>query len=139
LIKAASCLGLPLYERYKRFAEWALRDLVIKSKIDPTSQLQCYLVQSTRFPDAPPRVVLSKDQRCTCKERVNKLDQCAREILLKDGFDPSCLLQRHFSRGCVKGSLSGWNACNDDCIRDLLGYEDEVIDNDGQSALINHD
>ena len=37
------------------------------------------------------------------------------------------------------GSLSGWNACNDDYIRDLLGHEDEVIDNDGQSALINHD
>ena len=35
--------------------------------------------------------------------------------------------------------MSGWNACNDDYLRDLLGYEDEVIDNDGQSALINHD
>ena len=70
---------------------------------------------------------------------MKDLNQCAHEILLRGGFDPSCFLERHFSRDCVKGSLSGWNACNDDYVQDLLGYEDEVIDNDGQLTLINHD
>jgi hypothetical protein len=70
------------------FAECALWDLVIKHEIDPTSELQCYLVQSKRYPDAPPQVFLSKDQRCTCKERVKELDQCAHRILLRGGIDP---------------------------------------------------
>jgi hypothetical protein len=126
-IKAASLLGLPSYRRFKRFAERALWDLVIKSEIDPISQLQCYLVQSMIYPGAPPQVFLSKDQRCTCKKVVKELNQCANEILLTGGFDPLYFLERHFSQDCVKGSLSGWNASNDNYIRDLLGFEDKVL------------
>ena len=82
-------------------------------------------------------VILSKDHRCHEKVTVKELNQCAHEILFRGWFDPSYFIDRHFSQDCVKGSLSDWNACNDNYVGDLLGYEDEVIDKDG--ALINHD
>ncbi len=137
LIKAASLLALPSYERYKRSAERALRDLTLYSEMDPTSQVTKFFIRSRRYPEAPPRIFESKDQRCTCKDRVQELDQCAHEILLRGVFDPYYFLERHFSRDSVKGSLSGWNDSHHNRIRDLLGYEEEAIEDDGNSASFN--
>jgi hypothetical protein len=130
LIKAASLLALPSYERYKRSAERAVRDLVLHSNIDPTSQHPHYVIQSVRYPEAPPRVFQSKEQRCACKDRVRELDQCAHEILLRGGFDPSYFIERHFSRDCVKGSLSGWTDNHFDDERGILGCDSETIEDD---------
>ena len=137
LIKAASLLALPSYERYKCSAKRALRDLVLHSDIDPTLQHPCYVIQSVRYPEAPPRVFQSKEQRCTCKGRVQELDQCAHEILLRGGFDPSYFLERHFSQDCIKGSLSGWTNANFDNVRGILGCEDEMIEDEKDSPSVN--
>ena len=137
LIKAASLLALPSYERYKRSAERALRDLVLHSDIDPTLQHPRYIIQSVRYPEAPPRVFQSKEQRCACKGRVRELDQFDHEILLRGGFDPSYFLERHFSRDCVKGSLSGWTNANFNNVRGILGCEDETIEDEKDSPSVN--
>ncbi len=133
LTNAASLLALPSYKRYNCSAERALRDLVFHSDIDPTLQAPRYVIQSVRYPEAPPRVFQSKEQRCACKGRVQELDQCAHEILLRGGFDPSYFLERHFSRDCVKGSLSGWTSANIDHVQGILGCEDEMIEDEKDS------
>ena len=107
----------PFIWKLQTFAERALWDLALKSEIDPTSQLECYVVQSTRCPDSPPWVFLSKDERCRCKERLKELNQCVHKILLRGGFDQSYFLERHFSWDCVKGSLSGWSESSEDYLR----------------------
>ena len=90
-----------------------------------------------RYPEAPPRVFQSKEQRCACKDRVRELEQCAHEILLRGGFDPSYFLERHFSRDCVKGSLSGWTSDNFDNVQGILGYEEETIEDEKDSPSVN--
>jgi hypothetical protein len=86
LVMAASILGLPSYERYKLAAEQATCNLLCETHFDPVSNHEYFVVRSHRYPNAPPGIFQSKDDRCNCIDRIKECDQCAHEILLRVGL-----------------------------------------------------
>ena len=53
---------------------------------------------------------------------------CSHEIKVRDGFDQSCFLERHFSWERVKGSIDGGTAPENDNAEALLGCACEEIE-----------
>jgi hypothetical protein len=131
LLKAASVLNLPSYERYKGRRQRAFKNYRLNpSYVDPTTQQTCHAVFSTQYPDAPPRLFADISSRCRCQERLAEEDMCPHEILVNDGFNEDYFLPRHMAREFVSGSLEGWTesvAGEQSNIDNILGYEMEQM------------
>ena len=105
LIKAASTVNLPTYERFRCAVERAHLYSWTKSSPNDSNVL---LVQSTIHQDAPPRrVSLDGTLRCDCFQRVAYLDMCVHEICCL-GFCQDMFQPWHFMRSRVQGSMVGW-------------------------------
>ena len=128
LLQAVCKLGLREYERYKsnllRTADYATEDTK-----DPVSgEVTGTVVKSTRYPDAPPRL-LRKGERCRCSDRIAELDMCVHEICC-DGFDEELFLPRHLRRDRVSGSLEGWSPpeLSESPLNDMLDSDEVIFD-----------
>ena len=127
LRQVAARLSLVYYERYKRFpgrsAEYRM-----SVTVNPITLTQAVSVHSLHDPDAPPRVFLLADARCSCPDRLAELDMCVHEIIAKDGFHESLFLEMHFEREALRGSTHGWTPQNDNAIDELIGFQPEVME-----------
>eukprot|EP00979_Chaetoceros_neogracilis_P000999 scaffold191_cov273-Chaetoceros_neogracile.AAC.14 len=76
----------------------------IESGGDPLICVRC-----PEYPDSTPRIFKTSFDRCNCSTSVAYEAQCAHEIKVRDGYDPTYFQIRHKRRNQVKGSLNGWS------------------------------
>ena len=85
LMRAASALNFNEYEVYKGYQRRANVELsMTRENHDILGSITS--VSSVRYPDAPPRVFRSDQDRCDCIERVKDLAMCPHEIKAKGGL-----------------------------------------------------
>ena len=124
LIKAASKLNLPTYQRFKTAVERGHEYSWTKSTDNDTNVIY---VQSLRRTDAPPRrLCLNGSFRCDCKERVSYLEMCVHEICCF-GFREDMFEPWHFKRERVQGSMIGWIRPEDDELPSMFDFDSEPV------------
>ena len=131
LLLASNCLCYTAYERYKtnmhRTTDYKLERSMNTESIN---DVLYYTVKSTRYPDAPPRILHKENSfRCNCEKKITEQDMCVHEVVAF-GFRKSHYQPRHMFRDNITGSVDGWIPQEQSVMNSILEYEIEPIEDD---------
>lgn len=129
LLLASKCLCYTAYERYKtnmhRTIDYQLERCMNN---ESSHDVLYYTVKSTRYPDAPPRILHEDNSfRCSCEKRITEQDMCVHEVVAF-GFRQSFYQPRHMFRENITGSVDGWVPQDQSVMDSILEYETEPLE-----------